>query len=248
MAATVSYTAALAGQPVEVAEKFLSDPNRWKVTVAGKVQPIGTDVVIEGRFGSIKTAVVMNADGTPSFDKPIVYEAPATNIVAWGIGKDGKARIGVIRQPRPHADDPLNQWKDGHAPVVIGQLPMGYLDKLAGGKFETPEAGAVREVGEETGATAVLNVERPKCPWHNPNPTFVGSWTDLLFVKVDLDKVEALKADHSEPIYSAEYIPVPELLRRIREGRDAESAYYRMATANSLWFVFFATHPELWEV
>lgn len=219
----------------------------WVLKVNGEEMPPDTEWEINSRFGDIKTAVVMKPDGTPGFDKPVVYEAPATNVVAWGRGKDG-VRVGVIRQPRPHADDPRNQWQNDHAPIVIGQLPMGYLDTLAGGKFETPEEGAVREVGEETGATAVISIERPNCPWHNPNPTFVASWTDLLFVEVDLDKVEALKADHNEPIYSAEYISVPELLRRIRQGQDEKGAYYRMATANSLWFIFFACYPEFFVV
>lgn len=217
----------------------------WKLFVNGEEMPAKTEWEVKSRFGSIKTAVVINPDGS-MFDKPIVYEAPSTNVVAWGVAKDGKARVGVIRQPRPHADDTKDQWKNGHNPIVIGQLPMGYLEKIAG-EIETPEAGAAREVGEEMGATAVLNVERPKCPWHNPNQTFMGSWTDLVFVQVDLEKIEALKADHNEPIYSAEYVTVPELLRRIREGRDEQGAYYRMGTANSLWFIFFATHPELWE-
>ena len=247
MSSTLSYTHALAGQPPAVKDKFLADSNRWQTYINGKPVPIGTDIEIRGRFGSIKTAVVMNKDGTPCFDKPIVYEADATNVVAWGRDKNGTVRVGVIRQPRPHADDPERKWQDGHSPVVVGQLPMGYLDQLLGGGFETPEAGAAREVGEETGATAVVNIERPKCPWHNPNPTFVGSWTDLVFVEVDLEKVEALKADHNEPIYSAEYVTVPELLRRIREGKDEQGAVYRMGTANSLWFIFFATHPEFFQ-
>lgn len=201
---------------------------------------------IYSRFGEIRDALIMNASGTPGFDKPIVFEAPATNVVAWGLTKDGEVRIGVIRQPRPHADEPESPGVDGHPPVVFGQLPMGYLEKLIGGKFETPEVGAVREVGEETGATAVKSIERPKCPWHNPNPTFVGSWTDLVFVEVDLEKIEALKVDHSEPIYTAEYVPVRTLRRWIREGRDDTGAIFRMCTANSLWFIFAETHPELW--
>lgn len=222
----------------------------WQLVVNGEEMPPETEWEVRSRHGGIKTAVVMHPDGTPNFDRPIVYEAPATNVVAWGWRRrwlrKPEACVAVIRQPRPHADDPENQWTDGHTPIVFGQLPMGFREKLLGGKFETAADGAVREVGEETGATAVIRVVTPKCPWHNPNPTFVGSWTDILFVEVDLDKVEKLKADRNEPIYSAEYVPVRELLRRIREGKDDEGAVYRMCTANSLWFIFFATFPELW--
>lgn len=244
MTATKSYAEALMGQTPEVAKAFLENPNRWKLAVNGKEMPVGTDFEMKSRFGTVKSAVVMNADNTPAFDKPIVYEADAVIVVAFGIAKDDTPRIAVIRQHRPHADDPLNKWQDGHKAVLIGQPAMGYLDKVTGDKLEVPEAGAVRETGEETGASAVLSVERPKCPWQNPNPTHCGYWTDLVFVKVDLEKVEALKADHTEPIYSAEYISVPELFRRIRKGQDEAGAYYRMAIANSVWMLFFATHPE----
>ena len=229
---------------------FPSHTPGWKLKVNGELMPPNTEWEVGSRHGSIKTAVVVNPDGSANFDRPIVYEAPATNVVAWGWKKrlfwKDEAHVAVIRQPRPHADDPTNPSHDGHAPIVMGQLPMGFREKLLGGKFESAEKGAIREVGEETGATAVLRVDKPRCPWHNPNPTFVGSWTDLLFVEVDLAKVERLKADRSEPIYTAEYIPIRELLRRIREGKDDHGAYYRMCTANSLWLIFFATYPELW--
>lgn len=248
MSAIRSYEDALRGQPKSVTKAFLDNPDRWKIIIDGNEMPQGTDVEISSPYGSFKTAVVMNEDGTPGFDRPIVYEAPGTSLVAWGRAKDGTVRIAVILQQRPHADDPKNQWKDNHVPVVFGQTPMGYLDKLTGGKLETPEAGAVREAGEEAGATAVLRTERPKCPWQNANPTFVGSWMDLVFVEVDLSKVEELKFDKKEPIYSAEYVTVPELLRRIREGKDEKGAYYRMGISNSIWLIFFATHPELWDV
>jgi len=224
---------------------------RWRLLVNGEPTPPETEWEVTSPFGSVKTAVVLHPDGTPNFDRAIVYEAPATNVVAWGWKRRWfrrpEACIAVIRQPRPHADDPLHQGKDGHLPVVFGQLPMGFREKLLGGTFESPEDGAVREVGEETGATAIIRVEKPGCPWHNPNPTFVGSWTDILFVEVDLDKVEALKSTRDEPIYSAEYIPVRELLRCLKDGRDGKGAVYRMCTANSLWLIFFATHPELWQ-
>lgn len=213
----------------------------WELKIEGR------DWRADSRFGSVHTAVVVDKDGKPVFDRPAYREAPNVNIIAFGRKKrwfrKDEVRVAVIRQPRPHADDPEQQGDD-HPPVVFGQIPMGFLEKVLG---ETPEQAARREVGEETGASAVINVTRPKYPWHNPNPTFVATWSDLYFVEVDLDKIEKLKFDRNEPIYSAEYIPIPELLRRIREGKDEEGAVYRMCTANSLWMIFFATHPELWQ-
>ena len=59
-------------------------------------------------------------------------------------------------------------------------------------------------------------------------------------------KIEKLKHDRNEPIFSAEYITVAELRRRIADGKDEVGAVYRGCTSNSVWFIFFCTHPELW--
>lgn len=206
-------------------------------------QPVEGDWRVESPFGSVHTAVVVDKAGQPVFDRPAYREAPNVNIIAWGRTQNGEVRLAVIRQPRPHADDPEQPNTNGHPPVVMGQVPMGFIERLIG---ESPAAAARRETDEETGASAVLSVSQPKYPWHNPNPTFVPTWSDLYFVEVNLRQVEALKSDRNEPIYSAEYVPVAELLRRIREGKDEHNAVYRMCTANSLWMIFFATYPELW--
>lgn len=189
----------------------------------------------------------MHEDGTPNFDRPYYEEAPAVNVIAFGIRWKRnwlyrwrrEVRIAIIHQPRPHADDPLHLDVDGHPPVVFGQIPMGFTEKILGGKFESSEAAASREVREETGATAVMRTITLRCPWHNPNPTFVKSWTDVLFVEVNLDKVESLKASRNEPIYSAEYVLREELDRRIYEGIH-EGAYYRAGTSLSALSMFDA--------
>lgn len=216
----------------------------WQLYVNG--EKVDGDWRAESKFGSVHTAVVLDKDGRPVFDRPAYREAPNVNIIAWGRTKQWfrreTVRVAVIRQPRPHADDPEHPG-DSHAPIVFGQIPMGFLEKLLG---ESPEAAARRETGEETGASAIINVTQPKYPWHNPNPTFMPTWSDLYFVEVDLAKLGKLKSTRDEPIYSAEYVPVEQLIHRLREGKDEEGAVYRMCTANSLWMIFFATYPELW--
>ncbi len=213
----------------------------WVLLTDGVPHSKHTEWEARSPFGSVMTAVVLDKDGKPVFDRPIYREAPNVNIVAFGREKDGTVRVAVIRQPRPHADDPEQPGVDGHAPVVFGQVPMGFLEKLIG---ETPEDAARRETGEETGATTVKAVSQPNYPHHNPNPTFVATWSDLYFVEVDLERIEALRSTRNEPIYSAEYITVPELLRRVREGKDEQGGVYRMCTSNSIWLIFFATYPE----
>ncbi len=235
----------------EEAKAFFDHQGRWPLTVNGERQPPGVDWGASSPFGSVSEAVVLGGDGKPSFTRPIYREAPNVNVIAWGYDKYGSAQLAVIRQPRPHADDPENRDTAGHSPVVFGQIVMGFLEKLVGKdlieRYESIKAGAVRETGEESGASVVLNIEYPACAYHNPNPTFVATWSDLVFLQVDLDAVEALKPDRNEPIFSAEYVGAQELRRRVAAGRDEQGALYRMCTANSAWFIFFCTHPELFE-
>lgn len=213
----------------------------WKLLVNGTPMPSDTEWEVVSTYGAVQTAVVMDKNDAPVFDRPAYVEAPNVNIVAWGRDEAGTVRIGIIRQPRPHADDPEQPDEDYHTPVVFGQIPMGFLEKILG---ETAEDAAKREAGEETGASVVISVTKPEYPWHNPNPTFVRTWSDLAFVEVDLKKIRKHESTRNEPIYSAEYITVPELLRRIRYGKDDAGAVYRMCTANSILMIFFATYPE----
>lgn len=199
----------------------------------------GVDWEVLSRFGAVRNVVVCGADGKPAFDRPEYREAPAVNVVAWGRTNDGVIKVGVIHEARPHADDPRNP--ESREAVVVGQIPMGFKDKILG-KFEPELDAATREVREETGAV-VVGVFQPQHPYQNPNPTFVASWTDLLFVEVDLEQIEQIKPHHGELIYKAEYISVPELLRRIRNG-EYEGALYRAATTLSILMIFFATFPE----
>lgn len=212
----------------------------WKLLVDG--QSVEGEWEIRSQFGSVETAVVLDDKGAPIFDRPLYREAANVNLIVWGKDTDGSVKLAVIRQPRPHADNPELPG-DEHDPVVFGQVPMGFVEKILG---ENPEAAAVRESAEETGARVVVSVTRPKYPHHNPNPTFVATWSDLLFVEVDLAQVDRLRSTRDEPIFSAEFISAGELIKRIAKGVDKQGAVYRMCTANSIILVFFATFPELW--
>jgi len=229
------------------AREFWGNEHRWQLLVDGKQIPAGTSWEAKSLFGSVHAVVVCDEHGNPVFDRPVYREAPNVNMVAWGIDGDGKVRVAVIRQPRPHSDLPGQPGVNDHPAVVFGQIPMGFLEKTAGiddDNFENLKAGAIREIKEETGATAVLEVERPQTPLLNPAPSFCATWSELFFVKVDLNQIEALKPSHSEPIYSADYITLSELRKRIAEGVDSEGAIYRYGNACALWLIFLCCHPE----
>ena len=226
------------------ATKRLSDVPKhragWKLCVNGVVMPENTEWEIRSPFGSVESAVVLDSKGVPVFDRPSYREAKNVNLVVWGRDASG-IKIAVLRQPRPHSDDPERDPGVENQAVVFGQTPMGFAEKILG---ESLEDTAVRETAEETGARLVLHIEKPTYPWHNPNPTFVATWSNLLFVEVDLEKIEQLRFTRSEPIFSAEFISPKVLIGRIREGKDEKGAVYRMCTSNSAWLIFFCTHPE----
>lgn len=213
----------------------------WKLTVDG-VERDG-HWRAESPHGSVESVVVCDSEGNPVFDRPVYREAENVNLVVYGYTLGGEVKIAIIRQPRPHADEPGKVGQDGHDPVVFGQVPMGFVEKVFG---EDIEAAATRETEEETGARVVISIQKPAVPWHNPNPTFVSTWSDLLFVEVDLGQVEQLRSTRNEPIFSAEFVSPAELIKRIAEGDDETGAVYRMCTANSILLIFFATFPDLW--
>jgi hypothetical protein len=204
--------------------------------------PPGTDWEAVSRFGSFRSAVITDNEGKPAFDKPRADEAPNVNIVAYGRDKKtGELKIAMISQARPHADNTLEP--DNKEDMVFEQIPMGYLDKVIGKdqieRFESVHEGAQRETTEETGATAIKDISHPEFPEHYPNPTFVGTSSNLVFVEVDLDQIDKMKMDRNEPIFKADYISLQELIQDLKDGKT-ERGYARMATSNSAILVFLS--------
>ncbi len=244
MSATLSYAKALEGQTAEVVKAFLENPNRWKAVIDGKEFPVGTDFMITSRFGSVRSAVTMNADGTPAFDRPEYVEAPFVQVVTWGRGRDGKYYYGVVDQDRPPADQPGNPGVHGHKPVRCRHVIMGFNEKAATGKFETPEDAAAREAHEEGGATKSAVRAVVTYPFgHNPSPSFTPTWGDVVAVEVDLEKLEKPIPDPSEPINGVYFIEGSKLLEMIRHGQ-ADGAYTGVCTSLSALMIHWAHHPE----
>jgi len=211
---------------------------------------VGVDWVVTSRFGRVTSEVVIGPNGQPQFDRPAYHEAPNVNVIAWGRdARTGEVKIAIITEERPHADHP--EKPDSSVPLKFAQIPMGFMDKIIGSKglltkLEMGKTAAIREIEEETGASAVRGWTQPACPWHNPSPSFVATWSSLYFVEVDLERVGEIKETQGEQIFKAEYLPVRELLARIREGQSKDEAIFRACTSLSLLMIFFACYPEFW--
>lgn len=226
-------------------EKRPKDVN-WTLRVKhsdGRIEEIvGVDWEAVSRFGAVRSAVVTKPDGTPDFDRPRYDEAPSVNIVAWGKdSKSGEIRVAMISQARPHADNAFD--KQSSEDMVFEQIPMGFLDRVIGKdqleRFELTSEGAKRETGEETGASAVKDISYPEFPAHYPSPTFVGTSPTVVFVEVDLEKIDKLKIDRKEQIFNAEYIPLNQLMKDIKDGKT-ERGYARMCISNSAILIFIS--------
>ncbi len=228
---------------------FASRPEdvNWKLRVKhlnGEIEEFepGTDWEAISRFGRVTSAVVTNPDGSPAFDRPRYDEAPNINAVAWGQDKKtGEVKIGIITQARPHAD---NVFEDSDEPMMFESVPMGFMQKIVGKddieRLEHKGEAAAREVMEEAGAQAVLDIVHPEYGSHYPNPTYTGTTSEVVFIKVDLDNIDKMKTDKSELIYKVDYIPLKQVLADIKAGKT-ERGYARMATSNSVILMFLST-------
>ncbi|MBT4942301.1 MAG: NUDIX domain-containing protein [Candidatus Magasanikbacteria bacterium] len=243
MAATISLFEAEQKKPGFIADRPTQVP--WLLSVTHKDGACftftKTEWKIESKFGSISNVVVCNAEGEPQFEKPEFRESPNVHVIAYGFRGD-ELSIAVLHEGRPHADNP----NDPKAKEVItfGQTPMGYMDKIIGKNVvESTEDAGTRELTEEVGSVVIKKITKPDHPYHNPNPSFVATWSDIVFIEVDLETLGQNSPESSELIYKAEYVPVKELLRRIKVG-EHEGALYRSCTTNGSLMLFFATFPE----
>jgi len=219
----------------------------WKLRVKhldGRIEemPFGTDWEAVSKFGTFRSAVVTDNEGNPVFDRPKADEAPSVSVVAYGKDKKtGELKIAMISQPRPHADNNFEYEDKGD--MVFEQIPMGFLEKIMGKdsvvKTESSGQGAIRETSEETGAGVVKDISYPEYSKHYPNPSFIGSSSDVVFVEVDLDKINELKKDKGEPIFRADYISLSELMDDIKKGKT-ERGYARMGVSNSAVLMFLS--------
>ena len=225
---------------------FEGRPQNWVLRIKkedGAIEEYeGVDWEAVSPFGAVRSAVVTDNEGKPVFDRPRYEEKPNVNVVAWGRDiKTGQIRLALISQPRPHSDDPINP--DNTEQLVFAQIPMGSKDGLFGKDqieaYESTKDAAIRETGEETGASVICDISQPEFPFHNPNPTFVGTWSDLVFVEVDLDQIEKLKFDRKEPIFKAEYVPLKEVWKEIRAGKT-DRGITRMCTSNSALLIYLS--------
>lgn len=255
MTGTISVTEAKKRNPNFFKDR--PDDVNWTLTVIdndGKEHVfIGADWEAKSRFGSVKNVVVVDQDGMPAFDRPQDCEAPNVNMIVWGRERNGEVKVAYLTEARPHANDPEDP--DSTETLVFGQIPMGFVDRLFSdvdiAKYETMLKGAVREAGEETGASLIVNQTFPRYPHLFPSPSFTGTASRLYFLEVDLSVVkERLELGADEQILKSEFITVPELLARIRAGVeevDGQRVIHRYGNSLALFMIFFAYHPDFFQ-
>jgi hypothetical protein len=213
------------------------------------VEP-GTDWEVVSRYGAVRSAVVANSiNGNPETDTPKYDFAQGVHIIAWGRdSKTEQIKIAVLSQARPYADNAFEP--ENREAMIFEQIPMGFKDiviEKEKEKFETTKETAIRETTEETGAFEILGITYPNYPKQYVGPGFVGTASDLVFVEVNLEKIDQTKVDKTESIFKTNFIPVSDLLSDIKKGKT-DRGYARMCTANSGILIFLAELEEFQHV
>lgn len=203
-------------------------------------------------YQSVEIVAIVGRTGKP-YDVLCYRDKPNVSVVVWGIDAQGAVRIGIHRQSRALPDNP--EQPSSSEPVDFICLPGGYLERSP----ETNEVteslidGAVREAYEELGLSAVgiavKKVELPSCPSHNLDPALYATWSNIVFIEVELSGLPAKFGgeglDEDEWIEGMEFMPFKKLLENIRLGKDEHGAFCRAAETNSALLVFIAHHQEL---
>lgn len=202
----------------------------WKLQVDGNHWQC-----VSPKFGEVEYFVVTDKDGNPQFDRPRYHEAPHIITVVWGKKKEEYVYIGLVLEARPHAIpyDSSSPYSD----VKFWGVPRGFLN--AG---ETPEEAARREAGEESGAAVVL--ESKEAGYIYPNPTFCATFGPVIFLKVDLDRLEAIRPTRGEKIYKAQFFAEEQVKQMIVRGKYGDGLLEDGVSLAAL-MKFFAVSPSV---
>jgi len=216
----------------------------WVLSVSGKETVGGWKAV--SPYGTVHSAVVPKDDGTFGFARPAYRQARYCQTIVWGRAKDGKVRLALIAQARPHSDAPgFKNFDQPNEPIMFLTSPMGFLNQVQG-KIETAIAAAMREMSEEVGESVVLS------KWQHPyglnaSPSFETTFGDICAIEVDISSVIPADHDPEEPIAGHFWLTVKEWMAVVAKGTftmpDGQIAYPCFGASNGAILAFLCTHP-----
>ena len=185
-----------------------------------------------GDFGKVVDVAVVDGDGNFIYNKPVIEEGPHVATLTFGICPETTLpKLALVNEQR----DTAAKLDGVDAPRYWGPA-RGYADQTDTGLI----AAAKREAGEETGADVLVGD-----PWivandTNPNETIVRSKTPWVAIPVDLSRLSAIRAQHGEKIFKAEFFTEFQLEDMIRLGthEGASTRSWCLATA-VLYFKLF---------
>lgn len=199
--------------PLISVQEALARGYRPSADKAWTLDVTGPDIELSSpRFGNVRTVVVTDEAGEPLWERPQYNEGPHIVAVAWG-RKEGTIYVGLVLETRPHAQHPAREGDQ-----VFWGVPRGFRKP-----GESAADAIKREVGDEAGGRVIISTH--DVGWINPNPTFVGTYSPLVFVEVDIDRIDAVRPERHEKIYRAKYIGLDELMHAIN-GTFQEGGYF----------------------
>lgn len=159
-----------------------------------------------GRHGYIEHAAICDSLGRVIFDRAIVHEGPHVITVTWGLSLKNQPVIALVKEARDTAAP-----ADGKTSLSFWGPPRGFRKE-----GETPEEAARREAGEEAGVDVVL--ESRFLGEFITNETCTGTFSPIVALKVDLDRLVALRLSRGEKIYKAMWFTIEQIEEMIIAG------------------------------
>lgn len=190
-----------------------------RVSLKGKtLNPTALGGIVNGNFGELARAVVLDDSGKPLWDQYALWEMPGAVTVPYHT-QDGY-HIGLINTARPvvgpknfSSREAFRSWLDNPEKrdyTMSWEVPRGF-----GLKGEKPHETALREFREELGnKTKGLVVDVEELGLANPNTAFYSNrGIDTFAVRVDPTQIDLVRAnaDVKEKIAKAEYKPFVEV-------------------------------------
>ncbi len=191
---------------------------KWTLT------PDGID---GGKFGRVEHRVIVDENGVPRCDRPVIHEGSHVIICLFGRNANDEIVMGLVKENRDTAA-PL----DGKTSVAFWGPPRGFR-----GEDEDPIDAAKRIVKRESGADVCLSVG--KIGDFITNETTTSSWSPVIAVEVDLSKIGSFDENRTEKFFGARWCVQSEILSMLWfdlvEGASTNSLVLQSVASMLFW-------------
>lgn len=175
-----------------------------------------------GKFGRVDHVVIVDDKSNALYDKCIVHEGGHVITITYGQNAKDEWVLGLVKEARDTAAP-----TDGVTTLAFWGPPRGYR-----GLNESAVAAAMREAGEEAGASVILNTL--EVGNMIVNEAIVSSWSPIVALEVDLSRLSEIAPEHGEKIYKAKFFTLEQIDEMIIRGAYDDASTRSMVLMSML--------------